>query len=138
MSHDLDTSTWLEQATRDLEAAEHLLQKDFPAHATVFAHLAVEKGLKGVFRRRTGEHPPVTHNLRHLAGRLDLSWMQDQQNALESLSDVSILSLYEPDAPFGHPVSEKTIPARERVANARMLLGWLLENSAADNARDDD
>jgi HEPN domain-containing protein len=81
MPHDLDAETWMTQARRDLHAAEHLLRGDVPAHATVFAHLAVEKAMKGAFRRRTGKHPLVTHDLRH--------------------------------------------PARERMADARLLVDWL-------------
>jgi HEPN domain-containing protein len=132
MSHDLDADTWLAQATRDLAAAEHLLRGDYPAHATVLAHLAVEKALKGVFRRRTGENPPVTHDLRHLADRVDLVWNRDRREALDGLSDVSILSLYAPDRLFGHPVSEQTEAARERVADAQMLVGWLTTQAEAD------
>ena len=125
MPHDLDADTWFEQAIRDLGAAGHLLRGGYPAHATVFAHLAVEKALKGIVRRQTGEPPPVTHDLRHLADALDLVWNPDRRDALDGLSDVSILSLYAPDQPFGHPVSEQSTAARERVADARMLVGWL-------------
>lgn len=132
MPHDLDADTWLAQAVRDLAAAEHLLQGEYPAHATVLAHLAAEKALKGVFRRRTGENPPVTHDLRRLADRVDLVWDRDRRDALDGLSDVSILSLYAPDRPFGHPVSEQTEAARERVADAQMLVGWLTARAEAD------
>lgn len=132
MPHDLDADTWVAQAVRDLAAAEHLLRGDYPAHATVLAHLAVEKALKGVFRRRTGENPPVTHDLRRLADRVDLVWDRDRRDALDGLSDVSILSLYAPDRPFGHPVSEQTEAARERVADAQMLVGWLTARAEAD------
>jgi len=130
MLHDLTTDTWHAQARRDLQAAEHLLQGGFPAHATVLAHLAVEKALKGLFRARTGETPPVTHDVRHLARRLRIDvgvggWSADQQDALDDLADVSILSLYAPDRPFGHPVSDREDAARERVASARLLVGWI-------------
>ena len=132
MPHDLEADTWSEQARRDLRAAEHLLRDDFSAHATVLAHLAVEKALKGLFRRQTGEQPPVTHDLRHLARRVDRTWNRDRQDALDGLSDVSILALYAPDRPFGHPVSEQAPAARERVADARMLVEWLTQPSRDD------
>jgi HEPN domain-containing protein len=132
--HDLDRDTWIEQAKRDLRAAEHLLRGDFPGHATVFAHLAVEKALKGVFKMQadtsaTGNNPPVTHDLRHLARRVDLTWNRDRQDAIDGLSDVSILALYAPDRPFGHPVSDRTDAARERVADARLLVEWLVRQA---------
>lgn len=126
MPHDLDADTWSEQAKRDLQAAEHLLRGDYPAHATVLAHLAVEKALKGVFKRQTGDNPLVTHDLRDLARRVNRTWNRDRRDALDGLSDVSILALYAPDQPFGHPVSDRTDAARERVADARVLVEWLV------------
>jgi len=125
MPHDLDADRWLKQATRDLQAAEHLLTGDYCSHAIVFAHLAVEKALKAVFKAQTTNPPPVTHDLRHLAQRVDLPWTRDHRDTLDELSDASILSLYAPDAPFGHPVADQTDVARERVSAARMLVGWL-------------
>lgn len=136
MSHELDAETWYAQATRDLEAAEHLLDGEFSAHATVLAHLAVEKALKGLLRAQTGENPPVTHDLRHLARHVDLSWDRDRRDALDGLSDVSILSLYAPDRPFGHGVSSRTTAARERVADARVLVGWLVRQIDAGDRPD--
>jgi len=132
--HDLDADTWMEQAERDLRAAEHLLRGDFPEHATVVAHLAVEKALKGVFKRQKDETPPVTHDLRHLACRLDFTWNRDRQDALDGLSDISILALYAPDQPFGHPGSPREPAARERVADARTLVPWLLRQANAPDA----
>lgn len=131
MSHDLDADTWIEQAKRDLQAAEHLLRGGYSAHATVLAHLAVEKVLKGVFRAQYGEKPPVTHDLRHLAQRVNLPWNRDRQDALDGLSDTSILALYAPDRPFGHPVSEQETSARERVADARLLVDWLEQQGSS-------
>lgn len=137
MPHDLDADTWLRQARRDLQAAEHLLRGGFAAHATVMAHMAVEKALKGLFRRQTGDNPPVSHDLRHLARRVDLSWDRDRRSALDGLSDVSIVALYAPDQPFGHPVSEQETPARERVADARMLVDWMLREGGGIRSGED-
>jgi len=122
MSHDLDAETWMEHALRDLQAAEHMLRGAFPVHATVLAHLATEKALKAVLREQTGATPPVTHDLRHLARQVEVEWARDHWDAIDALSDVSIVSLYAPDQPFGHPVSDREDAARERVANARMLI----------------
>lgn len=138
MPHDFDADTWLKQAQCDLQAAEHLLQGDYPAHATVLAHLALEKALKGIVRQQTGDQPPVTHDLRYLAGRVDLSWNSDRWDALDGLSDVSILSLYAPDRVFGHPVSDRRDAARKRVADARLLVDWLRRVGAAEEGESAD
>jgi hypothetical protein len=68
--------------------------------------------------------------VRHVARRLRIDvgvggWSADQQSALDDVADVSILSLYAPDRPFGHPVSDREDAARERVASARLLVGWI-------------
>jgi len=132
--HTLTAEEWHRQSGRDLQAAEHLLQGDFPAHATVLAHLAVEKALKALYRDRTGQAPPATHDLRVLAKRLGLDrgadgWSADLQAALDDLSDTTLLALYAPDRPFGHPVSDAADTAqdvaRERAAAARMITAWI-------------
>ena len=131
--HTLTTDEWHRQSGRDLQAADHLLRGSFPAHATVFAHLAVEKALKALYRNRTGEAPPSTHDLRVLAERLRLGgggdgWSADLQSALDDLSDTTILALYAPDRPFGHPVSDADEAARERVAAARTITAWVSQH----------
>jgi HEPN domain-containing protein len=114
----------MQQATCDLQAADHLLQGAFAAQATVFAHLAVEKALKALYRARVKETPPVTHDVRRLAESLDLEVGRDLCDALDGLCNVSIVHLYDPDRPFGHPVSDRMASARERVADARAWVGW--------------
>jgi len=135
-THDLSPDAWFEQAAQDLRAAEHLLGGGYGAHATVMAHLAVEKALKGLFRERTETTPPVTHDLRYLVRRLRLDigvdgWGGDLQNALDALGDVTLLALYAPDRPFGRPVSEQEDPARERVASAQTLVRWVQSKSGS-------
>lgn len=124
----------MQQARRDLRAAEHLLEGAFAAHATVFAHLAVEKALKALHRAQKGP-PPVTHDLRVLADRIDLAPISaDRRDAIEALAEVSVLCLYAPDDVFGHPVGNSPATARERVADARLLVGWL-RSRVADRSR---
>ncbi|NBB73051.1 MAG: HEPN domain-containing protein [Bacteroidetes bacterium] len=124
--HDLSADAWLHQAERDLHAADHLLSGGFFPHATVIAHLAVEKALKGTYRARLGRNPPVTHNLQHLAERIDLTVPADLREALDLLSDESILRLY-PDRLFQDAPDYDRDHARERVAAAHALLNWITD-----------
>ena len=124
--HDLSADAWLRQAERDLRAAEHLLAGGFFPHATVIAHLAVEKALKGAYRARLDRHPPVSHNLQHLAERIDLTVPADLRAALDLLSDESILRLY-PDRLFEDAPDYDRAHARERVAAAHALLNWITD-----------
>lgn len=116
----------MEQAENDLRAAEHLLAGGFFPHATVMAHLAVEKALKGACRARHDRNPPVTHNLTHLAERAGLALPETLRTALDELSGVSILRLYS-DRAFGTGLARGAAPARERVAAAHALLNWITD-----------
>lgn len=124
--HDLSADEWLRQAERDLRAAEHLLAGDFFPHATVIAHLAVEKALKGAYRAHLDRNPPVTHNLQYLAERIDLTVPADLRSALDLLSDESILRLY-PDRLFEDAPDYDRDHARERVSAAHALLNWITD-----------
>jgi len=122
--HDLSADQWLRQAERDLRAAAHLLDGDFFPHATVIAHLAVEKALKGLYRARLDRNPPVTHNLQYLAERAQLTVPADLREALDLLSGESILRLY-PDRAFEDAPEYGRGHARERVAAAHALMNWI-------------
>jgi len=124
--HDLSADAWLRQAERDLRAAEHLLAGGFFPHATVTAHLAVEKALKGAYRARLDRNPPVTHDLQYLAERTDLTVPADLREALDLLSGESILRLY-PDRLFDADVPFDRDHARERVSAAHALLNWITD-----------
>lgn len=69
---------WLTAATDDRTAAEHLLQSgDYP-HVLFFAHLYLEKLLKALIVRSTGEHAPISHHLRYLAEKAGLDLTSEQ------------------------------------------------------------
>jgi len=122
--HDKPVDEWLRQADRDFRAAEHLLGGGFFAHASVFVHLAVEKALKGLYRTRVEENPPVTHDLEYLVDRMRLTPPRDLREALDALSDVSILTLY-PDRLFQPDATCDEPSARQRLADGRALLDWI-------------
>ncbi len=125
---DLSADAWLCQAKRDLRAAEHLLAGEFFPHATVMAHLAVEKALKGAYWARLDRTPPVSHNLSYLAERIDLTVPADLRTALDLLSDESILRLY-PDRLFEDAPDYDRDHARERVTAAHALMNWITDQA---------
>lgn len=124
--HDKPVDEWLGQAGDDLRAAEHLLEGGFFTHATVIAHLAVEKALKGLYRARFDANPPVTHNLTYLADRIDLTLPGDLPTALDLLSGESLLKLY-PDRLFDAAATFARDHARERVSAAHALINWITD-----------
>lgn len=71
MTFDLDKTIkyWLDSAGYDIEAGKSLLEaKKFP-YALFFGHLAIEKILKALVVKTTGEHAPYTHSLPLLASK---------------------------------------------------------------------
>ena len=69
MSFDVDKTInyWVESAEYDFETGKSLLEsKKFP-YALFFVHLAIEKILKAIVVKNTGEHAPYTHSLILLA-----------------------------------------------------------------------
>jgi HEPN domain-containing protein len=64
---------WRLQSQDDLKAARQLIElsKLYP-QGLFFLHLAIEKLLKSLFVRKTGLHPPFTHNLLSLVDRVQI------------------------------------------------------------------
>lgn len=54
---------WLSQSQYDLDTAQAMLDSRRYMYAVFMCHLAVEKALKALVVKRTGDTPPRTHNL---------------------------------------------------------------------------
>jgi len=85
---------WLATAADDLTAAEHLLQSGDYTHALFFAHLYLEKVLKAQVVRATGEHAPISHNLRYLAEKAGLELSTEQLAFLARVTEYAIKARY--------------------------------------------
>jgi HEPN domain-containing protein len=58
---------WIDSAAYDLETGKSLLRTKRYPYALFFGHLAIEKILKALVVKNTGEHAPYTHSLLMLA-----------------------------------------------------------------------
>jgi HEPN domain-containing protein len=58
---------WIDSAAYDLETGKSLLRTKRYPYALFFGHLAIEKTLKALVVKNTGEHAPYTHSLLMLA-----------------------------------------------------------------------
>jgi len=85
---------WLTTATDDLIAAEHLFQSGDYTHALFFAHLYLEKVLKAQVVRATGEHAPISHNLRYLAEKGGLALSAEQLAFLIRVTEYAVRTRY--------------------------------------------
>jgi HEPN domain-containing protein len=57
-------------------------------------HLSLEKGLKGLFNKRTGEYPPKSHSLIYFVERIGLVLADSQQEFLFALNKISVPTRY--------------------------------------------
>lgn len=85
---------WLTTAAEDLIAAEHLFQSGDYTHALFFAHLYLEKVLKAQVVRATGEHAPISHNLRYLAEKGGLALSAEQLAFLIRVTEYAVRTRY--------------------------------------------
>ncbi len=85
---------WLTTAADDWTAAEHLFQSGDYTHALFFAHLYLEKMLKAQVVWLTGEHAPISHNLRYLAEKGNLELSAEQLVFLTRVTEYAIKTRY--------------------------------------------
>ena len=112
---------WRSSAAEDWSVAEHLVERGKSRHGLFFAHLAVEKLLKALVCRSTGDLAPRLHNLVRLA---ELARLQVDETQLDTLADLSVFNLAGryPDASPVTPTQEEAAGNLER---AREVVAWL-------------
>ena len=85
---------WLEGAAYDLETGKSLLDaRRFP-YALFFGHLALEKALKALLVKESGEHAPFTHSLMILAKKANIELTEDMIDRLAEYTRFNIQARY--------------------------------------------
>jgi HEPN domain-containing protein len=65
---------WIDSAAYDLETGKALLRSKRYPYALFFGHLAIEKLLKALVVKNTGEHAPYSHSLMMLAQKTGIDF----------------------------------------------------------------
>lgn len=78
---------WRTGAEEDIAAAGSLLEKEHLRHAPFFAHLALEKMLKAMVVKATGDLAPRIHDLVRLAEITGLSLPDERQKFLADIQE---------------------------------------------------
>ena len=86
---------WISRSEHDFDTMHHLMQsKDF--HWALFiGHLVIERLLKAAVVKNTGDHAPVTHDLRRLAKLASLEADEEQKYFLDTISTFNINARYD-------------------------------------------
>jgi HEPN domain-containing protein len=85
---------WSSEAREALQVAEHLFEKEDYSYALFFGHLAIEKIIKAVLVKKTGQTAPRSHNLLRLAKAAGLEISQEQQHHLIRITAFNLEARY--------------------------------------------
>jgi HEPN domain-containing protein len=93
MDEDL-SQQWAERAQYDLDTADAMFKAGRYLYVLFCCQQAVEKALKAVIMKKTGELPPRVHNLLRLAETAGIESNQEQIHFFTKLSAYYIQSRY--------------------------------------------
>lgn len=88
---------WLDSAEDNWPVVEHLFASGDFQYALFFGHLYLEKLLKALVVKATGEHAPRAHNLLLLADRGGLAVPDEKRDVLIRLTGYNIETRYPED-----------------------------------------
>ena len=119
---------WLESAEYDLETGKTLLRSKRYPYALFFGHLAIEKLLKALIVKQTGEHSPFPHSLVMLARKSDLQIPEDMLDQLAEFMEFHTEARY-PDAKMEFYRKCTKEFAKEKFAEIKKVYKWLQKKS---------
>ena len=119
---------WIEGAMYDLETGKNLLQAKRYPYALFLGHLAIEKVLKALVVKETGEHAPYTHSLIILIKKTNIEITEEILNKLAEYTEFNIEARY-PDEKmaFYKQCNEKFTTAK--FTEMEEFFKWLIEKS---------
>ncbi len=88
---------WLESADDDWPVVKHLMNSGDYHYALFFGHLHLEKLLKALVVKATGEHAPRTHNLLILAERTNVVLSDEKRRQLVRFTAYNLETRYPED-----------------------------------------
>jgi len=115
---------WMEQAEYDLETARAMLRSGRYLYVLFCCQQAIEKALKSLIVKKTGELPPRLHDLMKLAKAADIKPADLQIVFLRELSAYYIQSRYPEEIEDMSQQTTRTI-ASDALKKTEELLQWL-------------
>ena len=112
---------WRTSSDEDFAAAESLLEKEHLRHCLFFAHLAIEKMLKGHVTKRTKDVAPRIHNLIRLAEIAEMSLGPEQASLLRGFGAYQLEGRY----PDSEQVLLELQAVRRKLVSAKEMMKWL-------------
>ena len=119
---------WLESAAYDLETGKTLLRSKRYPYALFFGHLAMEKVLKALVVKQTGDHAPYSHSLVVLAVKTALEIPETMLAQLAEFMEFHTEARY-PDAKMDFYEKCTKEFAQEKFKEIKEVYSWLRKKS---------
>lgn len=85
---------WRKTAAHDYDTMKSLFEGKRYDACLFFGHIVLEKALKALVAKNTGEYVPRTHNLMRLSELAELSLDDDDKNLLRDANDFNMEARY--------------------------------------------
>lgn len=86
---------WIKSVEEDYKTAQSLFKDGRYQHSLFFCHLTIERALKALVLKNTGEHAPLTHQLIRLSELSGVNFSEEQKQALVEINTFNIKSRYD-------------------------------------------
>ncbi len=120
---DKQVEYWRQGADEDWHVAAKLVKDGSSRHGLFFAHLALEKVLKGLVCRHTGDLPPRIHNLVRLSELASLKPDSQQTDLLAEMNQFNLEGRY----PESFALAPSTEEAARFLAQSQEVMAWLIQ-----------
>lgn len=88
---------WYFQSDYDLETAVDMLKSGRTVYCIFMCHLSLEKALKGLLIKKTGEYPSKSHSLIYFVDKLELELNENFSEFIFMLNKISVPTRYPDD-----------------------------------------
>lgn len=95
MTHKQIVDHWLKSSKKDWQFSQELFQTKKFDYSLFFAHLALEKLLKGIYIKKYNRAHPITHNLSKLAKTIEVDLSLTEIKQLDEISRYNIAARYD-------------------------------------------
>jgi HEPN domain-containing protein len=85
---------WYFQSDYDLETAVDMLKSGRTVYCVFMCHLSLEKALKGLLIKRTGDFPTKSHSLIYFVEKLELELEESVYEFIFTLNKISVPTRY--------------------------------------------
>jgi HEPN domain-containing protein len=85
---------WYFQSDYDLETAVDMLKSGRTVYCVFMCHLSLEKALKGLLIKRTGDFPSKSHSLIYFVEKLELDLEESVYEFIFTLNKISVPTRY--------------------------------------------